>query len=47
MKKYYKTKSKNINKLKTYLQDAIKADNKRGRGSARSKQCDPKRNNIH
>ena len=47
MKKYYKTKSQNINKLKTYLQDAIKGDNKRGRGSVRSKQCDPKCNNLH
>jgi hypothetical protein len=47
MKKHYKPKIKNINKLKTYLQDAIKGDNKRGRGSVRSKQCDPKRNNLH
>ncbi len=47
MKKYYKTKSQNINKLKTYLQDAIKADNKRGRGSARSKQRNPKCNDLH
>ena len=47
MKKYYKTKSQNINKLKTYLQDAIKGDNKRSGGSARSKQRDPKCNNLH
>ena len=47
MKKHYKPKIKNINKLKTYLQDAIKGDNKRSGGSARSKQCDPKCNNLH
>ena len=47
MKKHYKPKIKNINKLKTYLQDAIKGDNKRGRGSVRGKQCDLKCNNLH
>ena len=47
MKKYYKPKIKNINKLKTYLKDATEADNKRSRGSVRSKQRDIKRNNLH
>ena len=47
MKKYYKPKIKNINKLKTYLKDATEADNKRGRGSVGSKQRNTKRNHIH
>ena len=47
MKKHYKPKIKNINKLKTYLQDAIKGDNKRSGGSARSKYRDLKPNNLH
>ena len=47
MKKYYKPKIKNINKLKTYLKDAIEADNKRSRRSVRSKQRDTKRNDIY
>lgn len=47
MKKYYKPKIKNINKLKTYLKDATEADNKRSRGSVRSKQRNIKRNDIY
>ena len=47
MKKHYKTKPKNITKLKTYLKDAIKTDNKGSRRSSRGEQRDPKHNNIH
>ncbi len=47
MKKYYKTKPKNINKLKTYLQDAIQTDNKGRRRSAGSKHSATKHNNVH
>ena len=47
MKKYYKTKIKNITKLKSYLKDAIKGDNKGHRRSSRSKQRDPKCNDLH
>jgi hypothetical protein len=47
MKKYYKTKPKNITKLKTYLQDAIQTDNKGGGRSVRSKHSDTKHNNVH
>ena len=47
MKKYYKTKPKNINKLKTYLQDAIQTDNKGRRRSGGSKLSNPKHNNVH
>ncbi len=47
MKKYYKPKIKNINKLKTYLKDATEADNKRSRRGDRCKQRNTKRNNIH
>ncbi len=47
MKKYYKPKIKNINKLKTYLKDAPEADNKRSRRSVRSEQRYTKRNDIH
>ena len=47
MKKHYKTKPINITKLKTYLKDAIKTDNKGNRRSDRSKQCNTKRNDLH
>lgn len=47
MKKYYKTKPKNITKLKTYLKDAIKTNNKGCGGSAGSKHSNPKHNNVH
>ena len=47
MKKYYKTKTKNITKLKTYLKDAIQTDNKGGRRSVGSKHSDTKHNNLH
>ncbi len=46
MKKHYKTKPKNITKLKTYI-NATQTDNKGSRGSARSKQRNPKHNNLH
>lgn len=47
MKKHYKTKPINITKLKTYLKDAIKTDNKGNRGSDRSKWSNTKRNDLH
>ena len=47
MKKHYKTKPINITKLKTYLKDAIKTDNKGNRGSDRSKRCNTKCNDLH
>ena len=47
MKKYYKVKEKNKTKLKTYLKDANQTDNKRNRGSDRSKQYNPKCNDLH
>ena len=47
MKKHYKTKSINITKLKTYLKDAIKTDNKGNRGSDRIQQPNPKYNDLH
>ena len=46
MKKHYKTKPKNITKLKTYI-NAIKTDNKGGRRSNRSEQRNTKRNNLY
>ena len=47
MKKNYKPKTKNINKLKTYLKDGIKADNKGGGRGTRGEQRDPKCNDLH
>ena len=47
MKKHYKTKPINITKLKTYLKDAIKTDNKGSRRSDRSKQRNTKCNDLH
>ena len=47
MKKHYKTKPKNITKLKSYLKDAIKTDNKGSRRGSRSKRNDIKRNDFH
>jgi len=47
MKKYYKPKTINITKLKTYLKDAIQTDNKRSGRSVRSERSNPKHNNLH
>ena len=46
MKKHYKTKPKNITKLKTYI-NAIQTDNKGNRRSVRSERSNPKHNNLH
>jgi hypothetical protein len=47
MKKHYKVKKVNITKLKTYLKDATKTDNKGSRGSDRVQQHNIKHNNLH
>ena len=47
MKKNYKVKEVNKTKLKSYLKDANKTDNKGNRGSTRSKRNDIKHNDIH
>ena len=46
MKKHYKTKPKNITKLKTYI-NAIKTDNKGSRRGVRGQHGNPKHNNLH
>ena len=47
MKKHYKTKPKNITKLKSYLKDAITTNNKGNRRSSNSKRNDIKHNDLH
>jgi hypothetical protein len=47
MKKHYKVKEENKTKLKSYLKDATKTDNKGGGRSARSKHSNPKHNDLH
>lgn len=46
MKKHYKTKPKNITKLKTYI-NAITTNNKGNRTGARDKRSNPKHNDLH
>jgi len=46
MKKHYKTKPKNITKLKIYI-DATKTVNKRDRRGDRSEHSNTKCNNVH
>ena len=47
MKKHYKTKPKNITKLKSYLKDADTTNNKGSRRGSSSKRNDIKRNDFH
>ena len=46
MKKHYKTKPKNITKLKTYI-NAITTNNKGNRTGARDKRSNTKHNDIY
>ena len=46
MKKHYKTKPKNITKLKTYI-NATTANNKGNRTGARDKRSDTKHNDLY
>jgi hypothetical protein len=47
MKKHYKIKKVNITKLKTYLKDANKTDNKGNRRGDRIQHGNTKHNDLH
>ena len=47
MKKHYKTKPKNITKLKSYLKDANTTNNKGSSRSSRIQQRNSKHNDLH
>jgi hypothetical protein len=47
MKKHYKVKETNKLKLKSYLKDATKTDNKRSGRSARRKHGNTKHNDLY